>query len=545
MKNMKTKAALTISLFLAVFLIFGAVNAQEQGNPFPASASGEEDQADIYSQLMKNITDLYAGGSSEGSEVINNLLSAPTGNMDDQIWVEITARIACRAETKGEYDESEFNEIKKPFDVSAQEYTAYHWQLIMMRMDSLDFEDLFQKLENRTIELEANDCEFEIDSFEAPASTSSISKCEDTDGEDYDKKGKVLLYNRIATTGDSSYWCNPCAYSDECAEQNVLEKYCFYDEKECSHGCVREKSFECPYGCYNGRCLEKEEASVQLCHGICTDKKCPFGTVNMGKQGCSIKEENCEKNASGEEKCEIKEHCCLPLEGTSTETEQNACPGNCLSDISCPEGHENYGIEGCPLLEECYKCGFLNLFTCCAYTPRLCCVGASSLPAASEVCNGMCTAKLDCPPGWENTGRSGCALQKKCEKCGFLGLKKCCEYVLTSCCVPKTTPGVCSGICTIYDCPIGTEDVGVSNCGIQKQCKRCGFLGLKKCCDKIQTKCCNPQNPVSSCEGGTEGTENSGRADCGVQEKCKKCGFLGLFKCCEKIPASCCMLKSK
>jgi len=557
---MGTKKTLILLLFLTVFLIFGVVNAQEQNNSLPALANEEVNQeeaspADIYSELMRNITDSYINNksilSNENQEVFNSLMSAPTGNMNDQIWIEITARLACKIETKQEYTESEFDEIKKTFDVTAEEYVAYHWQLITMRFDSMDFEDLFQKLENRTKELEADDCKFDTDSFEVSDSTSSISKCEDTDGDDYYKKGKVLLYNRTATTGDSSYWCNPCAYSDECAEQNVLEKYCFYDENDCSHGCVREKSFECPYGCYNGKCLEKEEASVNLCYGICTDKECPFGSVSIGKEGCPIKEENCSKDASGEEKCEIKEHCCLPLGETSAEPEQNACQGSCVSDISCPEGQENQGIDGCPLSEECYKCGFLNLFTCCAYTPRLCCVGVSSQPTEPQTCNGMCTAELNCPPGWESTGRSGCALQKKCEKCGFLGLKKCCEYVSTNCCIPKTTPAVCSGICTIHDCPAGTEDVGASNCGVQKKCHRCGFLGLKKCCDKIQKKCCDPQNPVSSCEAGTctiencpEGTENCGGADCGVQKKCHRCGFLGLFKCCENFPASCCMPKS-
>jgi len=288
--------------------------------------------------------------SGTDPQVLQNLMNAPTGKMNDKIWLELLAKLAC--DEKSSYADEEFDAIVKPFGIKGQEFVAYHWQLLMMRMDSPEMEKLWEKYEKRFEEMRKNNCQLEVPE-ENGEDDSLINKCEDSDGLDAYKKGEVLFYGRQATTTEAAIWCNPCKYEDECIDGVIYERYCLNNQQA-------EKKIKCPYGCYDGYCLTKEQSESQICPGICLEKKCPFGTLNIGKQGCPAK--NC-KIVNGQEECESVSNCCLILDKSKVGPE--TCPGTCLADLSCPKGFEKLETESCTPSENCYKCGWLNLFTCC------------------------------------------------------------------------------------------------------------------------------------------------------------------------------------
>lgn len=169
-------------------------------------------------------------------------------------------------------------------------------------------------------------------------------------------------------------------------------------------------------------------------------------------------------------------------------------------------------------------------------------------PPAPEKCNGYCSIGNVCPSNAINKGLADCQPYRQCRSCGFLGWKKCCEYLPTTCCeYPKPVTDCSTGMCTYEDCPEGTQEVGLANCGEVEDCETC-WWGFAKCCTKKQTKCCLALNDTK-CTAGTcqnsdtcpKGFKNMGMADCGFYEKAHSCGFLRLAQCKDPAPKTCCM----
>jgi len=178
-----------------------------------------------------------------------------------------------------------------------------------------------------------------------------------------------------------------------------------------------------------------------------------------------------------------------------------------------------------------------------------CKFGTNPEPPVLEKCNGYCAIGNVCPVNAINKGLSDCQPHQQCHSCGFFGLKKCCEYLPTTCCeYPKPVTDCSIGLCTYNDCPEGTQDAGLANCGEENDCETC--WGFGKCCKKKQTKCCMAVN-YTKCAQGTcqnsdacpKGSKNIGMADCGSYEKTHSCGFFGLFKCKDSVPKTCCLPK--
>ncbi len=168
--------------------------------------------------------------------------------------------------------------------------------------------------------------------------------------------------------------------------------------------------------------------------------------------------------------------------------------------------------------------------------------------SAQEVCNGYCSVDKVCPSGATNKGSAGCQPQKQCRSCGFLGLRKCCEYLPATCCeYSKPVIDCATGMCTYNDCPLGTQNVGSANCGEAEDCETC-WWGFGKCCKKKPTKCCMAVNDTKctagTCQNGatcSKGFKSIGMTDCGSYEETHSCGFLGLSECKDPAPRTCCV----
>lgn len=457
---------------------------------------------------------------------IEELMKASTGKMNDEIYIEITARIAA-CHKGAMITDSIFNDLNDPYDVTSQEYAAYAYQNMARMTDQEggdDYDEWIKKYGERTKELEKNNCVFNTNPDYDPNATTT-PPCIDGDGDDPDRTGTVFYYGQTASAGNEHYVCNPCKYKDECAGDFAVEQIC-------KDGKPADNRHKCEYGCFAGRCLTAGEADKQLCEGQCLEA-CPAGTIDLAAGGCPKKDGP-------------KTVCCQKV--FDKPEASGTCAGSCMKSSACPEGYENKGTDSCVQEENCYKCGFFNLFTCCNYTKNACCVPKSdALPAAPEKCNGYCSAG-GCYAGSINKGAADCAPIQTCKACGFFGLKKCCEYQPQTCCeYPQPVSDCSSGICTYNECPSGTVDVGIASCGKEKKCKT-GCLGFCKKCDKKQTRCCMAAGGEKCDKGACQesaacpaGYKSIGAADCGSYEKTKNCGFLNMSKCKEPAARTCCV----
>jgi len=182
---------------------------------------------------------------------------------------------------------------------------------------------------------------------------------------------------------------------------------------------------------------------------------------------------------------------------------------------------------------------------------RGCKFGTEPEPSVPAKCSGSCSVGNVCPANAINKGAVDCRPYRQCHRCGFLGWKKCCEDVPTTCCEYSKPVTDCSGgMCTYDACPGLTQEVGPANCGEAEDCETgWGFRwGLGKYCQKKPTKCCLALDYIK-CTGGTcqnsdacpRGFENVGMADCGSYEQEHNCGFFGLAKCKDPAPKTCCL----
>lgn len=516
--KMRHKAKIFAVLAIGLFAVLPLVLAQPTDNSAGNGAAAESGE-NLYGQGGE-ILDMTGYG-----QAIEALMKAPTGKMTDEIYVEITARLAvCHKGTM--VTDEVFNHLKDPYDVTAPEYAAFTYQNMERYMEEIDAAESdpaggwIKKYEARKAELEANGCV-----FNTTPDGEIKSPCMDADGDDPDREGEVYYYGETARAGNEHYVCEPCRYADACRGDFVVEQIC-------RDGKPADVEHRCEFGCFAGRCLAREESQKQLCEGQCLEN-CPAGTMDFGAGGCPKKDG--QKNV-----------CCQKVFGKPEAS--GTCAGSCMKSSVCPEGYENKGTDSCVQEENCYKCGLFNLFTCCDYTKNVCCVPKTDAPLpAPAKCNGYCTAGA-CAAGSFAKGTADCAPARTCLPCGFFGLKKCCEYQSTICCeYPEPVTDCSGGICTYDECPSGTVDVGIANCGKEKKCKTACW-GFCKKCDKKQTRCCMAVGG-EKCDRGTcqesgtcpVGYKSIGAADCGSYEKEYACGFLGMSKCKDPAAKTCCV----
>jgi hypothetical protein len=508
------------TIFLA-FAIFGALVAIAAVSAQDEAATGTGDG--IGASVNGGDFDLNFGGAAfdwnKYAAQVEELMKAPIGKMNIDIYIEVTARLAaCYKDTL--VTDSVFNNLKQPYDITPKEYGAYVYQMMAGKTndDAGKFEDWVKKYDDRIKELKQNGCVFNTN----PDGTTN-QPCIDADGDDPDRANILYYYGEIAKAGNEHYVCSPCKYKDECVGDAVREQIC-------KDGNPWETRHECEWGCFAGRCQTEEESKQQKCEGQCLET-CPSGTMDFDTGGCPKKDGK--KNA-----------CCQKV--FDKPEVSGTCSGSCMKSSTCPEGYENKGMDSCVQEENCYKCGLFNLFTCCDYAKKSCCVPKADVPAPvpPEKCNGICSAG-GCLGGWATKNGTDCAPEQKCKACGFFGLKKCCEYQATTCCEPVTT---CKGgMCTYDDCPSGTLDIGYADCGKQKDCETC-CSGFGKKCKNKQTKCCVAV-PAAKCDKGTcqkssscpAGQKSIGAADCGSYEKEHSCGFANMAKCKDPAPKTCCV----
>ena len=513
----KTKIfAILASVALAVSL---AVLAQPIGNN-PDDTGAAVDAGDAALPQSGGALDMAGYG-----QAIEALMTAPTGKMTDDIYVEITARLAvCHKGTM--VTDEVFNHLKDPYDVTPQEYAAFTYQNMEKYVQEADgaasgaAEGWIKKYERRKAELEKNGCV-----FNTTPDGEAKSPCMDADGDDPGREGEVYYYGETARAGNEHYVCEPCRYADACSGDFVIEQIC-------RDGKPADAKHKCEFGCFAGRCLTAAEADKQLCEGQCLET-CPAGTMDFAAGGCPKKDG-------------VDNVCCQKV--FDKPEAFGTCTGSCVKSSVCPEGYESKGMDSCVQEENCYKCGLFNLFTCCDYAKNVCCAPKADVsPVAPAKCNGYCTAGT-CAAGSFAKGAADCAPARTCKACGFFGLKKCCEYQATTCCeYPEPVSDCAAGICTYNECPSGTVDVGIANCGKEKKCKT-GCWGFCKKCDKKQTRCCMAVGGEKCDQGACQesdacpaGYKSIGAADCGSYEREKNCGFLGMSKCKEPAPKTCCV----
>ena len=466
---------------------------------------------------------------------IKEVLATPTGKMTKEIDLEITARIAACHTSKSVLSEEDFNKLKAPYDVTAMEYTAYHikfWEIAAQDnagKDEKQLEEEFKKMsefyEKRMAELKANGCKFDTE-----LKPSNKIGCYDDDGDNPDRKGILYFYG----TSSPTTYCNPCKYEDECVGNSVKEMTCKKDEDKCKLGCWENVMHKCQFGCFAGRCLTEDESKKQQCDGQCLPN-CPAGTMDFGENGCPIKGNS------------APDKCCKKIFNTSTPP-TGTCAGICAKSDICPDGYEKKDNTSCAQIETKYKCGLFKWFDCYNYVSPTCCVlKAGVTPPKVEQCAGECTMGDKCNGKAINKGTLNCESFQKCKPCGFFGLKKCCEYVPTTCCEqPKPITSCAKGMCTFENCPAGMEDVGQLNCGTKHKCHTCYLVA--KCCDDVPARCCMATGQAT-CAGGKcqkdsacpTGYKSTGPADCGSYEKSDPCGLLGMAKCNKPAPMTCCM----
>jgi len=584
---MKIKAKILIITICNLFLAGAAVLAQ-QNEPGAGAGTGPAGNGQI--------GDMGVGGGyqfgdttvspEEWAKKIEELMGAPTGKMTDDIYMEVTARIAA-CNTDITVSEDDFNKLKEPYDITSEEYAAYAYQNFARITEDAN-NGWEKKYNDRVEELKQNGCVFDTN----PDSKSKLP-CMDADGDNPDRSGAAYFYGKITGADGKVQNCNPCKYEDKCSgKDKLIESVCGNDKEKCKYGyttddypayktysnkcrngCIAEVEHDCQYGCYAGRCLTEKEAEKTQCEGQCM-AQCTAGTVDAGQNGCPLRQKGC-SYVNDRWVCEYypQEKCCK--KAATAVPENGTCPGICAKSATCPDGYENAGTASCVQDENCYKCnmfsgwaGGLKWFTCCDYTPKTCCVAKADAPpvVAQEACKGYCSAN-GCMSNYVVNASGGCESENNCHKCGFFGLKKCCDYLPTACCeLPKppaepesdldpdpkplaerqTVTSCATGICTYKDCPEGTEDIGQVDCGTKKKCKT-GCWGFCKECSNKQTKCCMATVPAKCdqdrCQNsGTcpSGTKSIGVADCGSFEKTKGCGFLNLANCKEPAPRTCC-----
>ena len=117
-----------------------------------------------------------------------------------------------------------------------------------------------------------------------------------------------------------------------------------------------------------------------------------------------------------------------------------------------------------------------------------CKFGTMPEPLALEKCNGFCS--ISSCPSYADKIEGTCVRQKECEKCGFFGLLKCCKEKEAFCCKAKPIE-TCS--CALKNCPAGMVPIGSKDCPAGKGKYKCGPFKLFTCKRDVAGVCCLPQ----------------------------------------------------
>jgi len=427
-------------LFLVViiffcFLISKNINA-ESTEEVPVSLSLPEN---ILEQL-ENLPNFKI--TEEKGKELEKLLEMPTGKMNDDIWIEIMAQLACFTERKEKVDDATAAEMVKPYGVTFEEWAAYHWQVLTGKQQTqIDFDKLVKEYETRYEELKKNNCRL---------------------------AGKPQNEEKPSGKMTDEVWLEITARI-KCLDRTLLS-FTKYEIKT-----IFDPFGVTPaeYQAYSEDIVKRMEDILKKNDDEWTEEDLALANLNK-KLKPRIEE--------------LKKKNCVLEDGTPLSEDYN-------KPIEKPEWWDE---KKCKLFscDNCYKVSedssWWEKYRC-----RSLCQGCPTSPPPPPVedCSGFCSME-NCPTyAKEITGV--CAPQEKCRKCGLFKLFKCCQDVPAVCCKMKNLVSSCTeGTCTIDSCPEGTIYSGQADCGSQEKCKcKVKIFGVcfKRKCEQIQSFCCMPQ----------------------------------------------------
>lgn len=433
------KATILILVVIALFcfLILKNINAEE----IPVSPFLAEDilkQLENVPNLPYKIPALEI--TEEQTKNLERLLKMPTGKMNDDIWFEILLQLSCLASRKEKIDDAKMLEIVKPYSVTVEEWTAYHWQTLVNRpityIEKLEEEGMEEKFEK----LKKNNCKLkrELPEKELPKEIGLPPGM--TDDVWLEITARIKCIDRIALiftkyeieTIFTPFGVTPAeyqAYSEDVIKrmEEVLEK----DES---------------------RWTENDLALAKV------SKKLKQRIEELKKKNCVL-----------ENGVPISEEYSAPAEE--------------------PEGWDKIK---CKLFfcDNCYKVTEDSSFWAKYRCRNLCqgCPTSPPPPPPVENCLGFCS--METCPFYADKIDGDCAPQKKCRKCGPFKIFKCCQEVPAVCCLTKPQE-VCQGFCALKECPEGTVSAGEKNCPSGKEKYRCYIIF--KCSREVNGLCCMSQ----------------------------------------------------
>lgn len=422
LKIIKTSTFLLIVLFLALIFFQKDVIGQSLPGEIPSLEITEEQE-----------------------EALERLLEMPTGKMNDDIWLEITMQISCLLSIDEEVDEAKIEEMVKPYGVTGEEYTAYHWQTLINRPDVWS-DDLVEEMTKKFEDLKENNCQLEKKSPEEESPEEISSSGGMTDDVWLEITARIKCIDRVAL---------------------IFTK----DEIETIFEPFEVTPVE--YQTYTEDILERMEEVLKKSDDEWTEEDRALAGLN-------------EKLKQRIE--ELKKKNCILENGVAISEEYNA-------PVQEPEGWDKtkcriFSCDNCFEVTEDsswwarYRCN--NLCKGCPTSPPT--------PPPVDACLGFCSQET-CP-AYADKITGDCASQKKCRKCGPFKIFKCCEEVASVCCLTKP-PEVCQGSCGWESCPEGTVSAGEKNCSSKKETYRCGLFKLFKCSRTLKGACCVSQDEIN------------------------------------------------
>ena len=478
-----------------------------------------------------------------------------TGQMTDEIWLEITARIKCLDRTLLSFTKYEIKTIFDPFGVTPTEYQTYA-------------QDVVKRME------------------EASKKSNQVTTCTDSDGgKDYFTKGVVRGKNPVSGAWEdysdyclggedagkvAEYYCSP--YGDEggvridyqcpngCQDGACLKcmdsdggkdyfvkgtargknpltgawedysDYCLSDEKEgyvaeyyCSpygdEGAIRI-DYNCPNGCQDGACLtctDSDGGKDYFTKGVVRGKNPVSGAWEDYSDYC----------LSDEKEGYIAEQYCSPYGDEGTIRIDYQCPNGCQNGACLKENVKALTKLGRRLKQRIEELKKKN------------CVLEDGTPISEDY------NKPIEKPGWWDEKKCGIFSCDNCYKVtdsSSFWEKYRCKSLCEGC--PTSTPPTpqvdnCSGFCSMENCPDYAATTSGS-CAPREKCKKCGPFKLFKCCSPAPAVCCKAK-PIEFCalKNCPLGTAPSCAKNCPSGKEKYTCWVI--FKCSRQVKGVCCV----
>jgi hypothetical protein len=430
-KNKTVKKTLPILIILFLVLISPQENVIGQYSFQPSQLEG-----------LDQIPGLEI--TEEQEKNLERLLEMPTGKMNDDIWFEILIQISCLASINEKVDETTMAELVKPYGVTGEEWTAYHWQTTIEKPDAF-FEKFEEMSEEEFEELKKNNCKLERGSL-----------------------GKELPEEIGPPTGmTDEIWLEITARI-KCIDRIAL----IFTKDEIEQIFKPFGVTPAEYQAYTQALLKRMEEVLEKSDDQWTEEDRILAGLN-------------EKLKQRIE--ELKKKNCVLEDGTHISEEYNA-------PVPEPEGWDKIKCK----LFFCHNCwkvtedsSFWTKYRC----KNLCkgCPAPPPPPPPVEDCLGFCS-KENCPV-YADKIAGVCIPQKKCRRCGPFKIFKCCEEVPSVCCLTRP-PEVCQGSCGLKSCPAGTVSAGEKNCPSGKEKYRCYIFF--KCYREVPGVCCVSPDEINS-----------------------------------------------